>query len=233
VPRDTRREKVYTFGERLNEYRTFASLARTYGVSIDFHDFAWYSGIDTYDLLARLSMEYPDVPIIFCHSGYSIGGYIQGEELIRKALTIAGRAVGPGGSNIYLECGNWPAEYFEIALRDPNVGVTQLLWGADYGHVPQYIVADPGRTPPSYSTSMRRWSPVPAYQPDWWGWSLHQIDRIRDWVTQDEINLILGGNAVRVWNLPVPHERMFMCGRPDIWGVHWQESIREQNRGRA
>ena len=43
---------------------------------------------------------------------------------------------------------------------------------------------------------MKRWPRVPTYQIDWWGWSLHQIDRLRDWVTQDEINLILGGNAV-------------------------------------
>ena len=48
---------------------------------------------------------------------------------------------------MFLECGTWPAEYYHLALKDPNVGVTRLLWGADYGHVPQYIVANPGETP--------------------------------------------------------------------------------------
>ena len=66
---------------------------------------------------------------------------------------------------------------------------------------------------------------VPHYQPDWWGWGLHQIDKLRDLLTQDEINLILGGNAAKLWKLPVPYERMFLCGRPDIWGIDWEKSI--------
>jgi predicted TIM-barrel fold metal-dependent hydrolase len=172
-------------------------------------------------------VEFPDVPIIFCHAGYSIGGYARGAELIRRACEIAGLAVGSGASNIYLECGTWPAEYFKYAVEDPNVTVTQLLWGADYGHVPQYIVMQPGSDPGSYATSMKRWPRIPAYQPDWWGWMLHQIDKLRDSLSQDEINLILGGNAARIWDLPVPHERMFMAGRPDVWGVRWEESVRE------
>ncbi len=85
MPRDTSPDKVYTFKERLDEYRVFCELARTYGVSIDFHDFAWHLGFDTYDLLARIAIEFPDVPIIFCHAGYSIGGYARGPELVRSA----------------------------------------------------------------------------------------------------------------------------------------------------
>ncbi len=127
--------------------------------------------------------------------------------------------------NVFLECGTWPADYYHFALKDPNVGASRLLWGADYGHVPQYIVANPGEDPPTISSVMTQWPPIPAYQPDWWGYMLHQIDRLRDWVMQDEINLILGGNAARLWNLPVPHERMFMSGRPDVWGVQWRESM--------
>ena len=227
VPRDTSPDKVYTFRERLDEYRVFCELARTYHVSIDFHDFAWHLGFDTHDLLARIAIEFPDVPIIFCHAGYSIGGYARGAELVRRACEIAGLAVGSGASNVFLECGTWPAEYFEYAVRDPNVTVTQLLWGADYGHVPQYIVMQPGGDPSTYATAMKRWPRIPEYQPDWWGWMLHQIDKQRDSLSQDEINLILGGNAARIWDLPVPHERMFMNGRPDVWGVRWEESVRE------
>ena len=72
---------------------------------------------------------------------------------------------------------------------------------------------------------MKRWPPVPSYQGDWWGWSLQQIRTLRDWVTQDEINLILGGNAAKVFKLPVPFERMFPEGRPDLWGIYWQKSV--------
>ena len=102
-------KKVYTYAERLNEYRTFCELAQKYGVSIDFHDFAWGFEWDVYALLNRLSMEYPEVPIIFNHGGYSIGSYVEGGNVIRKACTVAGRAIGLGGSNVYLETGSWPA----------------------------------------------------------------------------------------------------------------------------
>jgi len=209
-----RRGKTPTPEERLNEFRTFAELAQKYGVTLDFHEFG------NYELLGRLAREYPDVPFIYCHGGYSIGGYVQGAEVIRRSCGLAGRC-----DNIYLETGTWPAEFFEIALKDPNVGVTQLIWGGDYGHVPQYIVANPGREPSSFSSVMKRWPPVPYYHIDWWGWALHQIHKIRDWVTQDEINLILGGNAAKIFKLPVPYERMFLEGRPDIWGMDWEKSI--------
>ena len=220
VPRNPDRTRIYTFEERLNEYRTFAELAQKYGVTVDFHDFSHGYEWDPYQLLSRLSREYPDVNFVFCHSGYSIGGYVMGADLIRKACSVAGHA-----NNIYLETGNWPAEYFEIALKDPNVGPTQLIWGGDYGHVPQYIVARPGGDPSSFSSTFKRWPPVPAYHIDWWGWALHQIHKIKDWVSQDEINLILGGNAARIFKLPVPYERMFLSGRPDIWGIGWEKSV--------
>jgi len=228
VPSNPDPKHVYTFRERLDEFRAFCDLAAKYGVAIDFHEFIRNDGWDPYQLLQRLAMEYPDVPIIFCHSGYSIGCYPEGAALIRKAVRVAGMASFKNGiGNIYLETGNWPAEYYKYALRDPNVGPTQLLWtGADYGNVPQYITAHPGEDPPTYTTSMRRWPPVPSYQPDYWGWALHQIHRLKDfnWVTQDEINLILGGNAARIFKLPVPFERMFPEGRPDLYGIYWKQS---------
>ena len=227
VARDWDHKKVYGFEERLNEYRTFMELARKYKVPIDFHEFAWGYEWDSWQLLARLANEYPDVTIIVCHSGYSIGAYIEGDSAIRKACAVAGRALGTDGrGNVYLETGTWPAEYYEIALKDPNVGSTHLIWtGADYGHVPQYIVAQPGRVPSSFSSAMSRWPLVPTYQADFWGWSLHQIHKLRDWVTQDELNLVLGGNAAKVFKLPVPFARMFPDGRPDLYGINWEKSV--------
>ena len=225
VPRDWAPEKVYTFSERLEEYRMFAKLARKYNVSMDFHEFAWGYEWDCWKIAARIANEFPDVPLILNHGGHSIGNYIEKDKAIRSALLVAGGGDKYPSNNVFLECGTWPAEYYEIAIKDPNVGVTQLIWGSDYGHVPQYIVANQGGDPSSFSTMMKRWPIVPHYQPDWWGWGLHQIDKLRDLLTQDEINLILGGNAAKLWRLPVPYERMFLCGRPDIWGIDWEKSI--------
>ena len=79
--------------------------------------------------------------------------------------------------------------------------------------------------PESFSTSMKRWPPVPEYQPDWWGWEVHQIEKLKNWYSQDEINLIVGGNAAKLFKLPVPYERMFLCGRPDINGVGYEKTV--------
>jgi predicted TIM-barrel fold metal-dependent hydrolase len=48
---------------------------------------------------------------------------------------------------------------------------------------------------------------VPAHMPDIQGWSLRQLDKLD--IPQDDLNLILGGNAVRLFKLKVPHTRMF------------------------
>ena len=124
--------------------------------------------------------------------------------------------------------GTWTAEWIRMAVEDPNVGPTQLLWGSDYGNVPQYLTTDcrrDGKIARSFSSSMKRWQATPAYQSDWWGWERTQIELLKQWVGQDEVNLILGGNAAKLFKLPVPYERMFLCGRPDINGIYWKESI--------
>lgn len=221
VPRNSTPKNVYTFRERLDEWRRFMDLAAKYDVVIDFHEYVFRDGWDPYHLLYRLFAEYRDVPILICHGGYSIGDYAVGADIIRKSCKAAGMA-----ENVFLETGTWPAEYYEIPLKNPNVGSTKLIWtGADYGNVPQYIIAQPGQEPSSFSSSMMKWSRVPSYQGDWWGWTLQQIRKIRDWVTQDEINLILGGNAAKIFKLKVPYERMFPEGRPDLWGIHWKKSV--------
>jgi hypothetical protein len=53
---------------------------------------------------------------------------------------------------------------------------------------------------------LRKQPPV-NHQVDVWGWSLRELQRLD--VAQDDLNLILGGNAARVYNLPVPHNRLF------------------------
>ena len=110
-------------------------------------------------------------------------------------LEIARPAVAAGKQ--YLSgVGHLAGRVLHVRPQDPNVRVSQLIWGADYGHVPQYIVATRGR-PVQLHDRHARWPRVPKIQTDWWGWVLHQIDKLRDYVSQDEINLILGGNAAR------------------------------------
>ena len=188
TPRDWRREKIYTFKERLEEMRLFWELARDYEVSIDFHEFTWVYGFDTWQLLNQLLIEFPGVACIINHGGYSIGFYVEGERPIKKALAVAGFPMGNRKSTNSFA--SWKMPSYRLALEDPNIGPYQLLWGSDYGHVPQYIVAQPGKQPSSFSTAMKRCPAGAGYQYSWWGWGLHQIDKLRDYVTQDELNLI-------------------------------------------
>jgi len=46
-----------------------------------------------------------------------------------------------------------------------------------------------------------------THQVDCWGWSLDQMDRLD--ISQDDLNLILGGNAIRLFKLKFPLTRMF------------------------
>ena len=89
VPRDWDPKKVYKFEERLEEYRIFADLARKYKVSLDFHEFSWGYEWDTWKIAARIANEYPDVPLILCHAGHSIGSYAERDAAIRKACMVA------------------------------------------------------------------------------------------------------------------------------------------------
>jgi hypothetical protein len=40
-----------------------------------------------------------------------------------------------------------------------------------------------------------------------WGWSLREIGRLN--IPQDDLNLILGGNACRLYQIKPPFTRMF------------------------
>ncbi|MDP6258332.1 MAG: hypothetical protein QGH63_04505, partial [Rhodospirillales bacterium] len=45
------------------------------------------------------------------------------------------------------------------------------------------------------------------HQVDVWGWSLKQLLKLE--CTQDDLNLVLGGTAARIYKLTVPHSRLF------------------------
>ena len=230
TPRHWEPNYIYTFQERFDEYSIFCELAQKYNVPLAYHELQWDDlYFDPWVLLNTLIHKFPDVKFVVNHGGQSIGDYVFSDWKIRKSLNIAGKYTGRCASpNVYLEVGTWQAEWIRMAIEDPNVGPTQLLWGSDYGNVPQYITSDTRRDDYHYartfSTSMKRWRATPAYQTDWWGWEVSQIEKLKQWVGQDEINLVLGGNAAKLFKLPVPCERMFLCGRPDIDGIYWDQT---------
>jgi predicted TIM-barrel fold metal-dependent hydrolase len=144
-----------------------------------------------------LASVFPDVPLIIDHGG------VQGwwsERLQEDCLHVAA-----SHSNVYLETGLWWTELYERALADPNIGADKLLWGTDWGaSIPFH--SQPGRYPPSYAVQLRKKGPV-NHQVDFWGWSMREMSHLR--IPQDDLNLILGGNAVRLFKLPMKHTRMF------------------------
>jgi len=151
----------------------------------------------------ELAAEYPDVTIVMQHGGME-GWW--GEWMVERCCHVAA-----SHENVYLEVGMYWAELLVKVLRDPNIGPEKLVWGTDWGasHV---VYAQPGQYPSSYITQVRKWG-IPAHQPDYWGWCLRQILKatfIYD-ISQDDLNLVMGGNAVRIWKLheKVPHRRLF------------------------
>lgn len=79
------------------------------------------------------------------------------------------------------------------------------------------------RTDPTFIWNNRNnWKTVGhevCYQPDYYGWSTHQIHRLKDLdlCTQDEINLIIGGNAVRLYKIKLDSRYTFCSNRPDLY----------------
>lgn len=150
-----------------------------------------------------VAAAYPDVPIIMCHGG------MQGwwsEMYMDRVLHVAA-----SHSNVFLETGLYWADLYEKPLRDPNIGVERLLFGTDWGaSIPQQWV--PGFKPASFADQSRKQG-IPAHQVDYYGWSLRQLGKAADQLDlpQDDLNLILGGNAVRLFKLEdkVPHTRLF------------------------
>jgi predicted TIM-barrel fold metal-dependent hydrolase len=139
-----------------------------------------------------LAVAYPDVPIIMEHAGIEGGWW---EHFYDQCLHVAS-----GHKNIYLECGRFWSELYYRALNDPSVGAQKLMFGTDWGaSLPLY--SNTGRYPAVYTRQDVN-AGIPRHQPDIWGWSLRQLSKLE--ISQDDLNLILGGNAVRLYNLRTP-----------------------------
>lgn len=139
-----------------------------------------------------LAVAYPDVPIILEHAGIEGGWW---EHFYEQCLHVAA-----GHKNVYLETGRYWKELYYKALEDPSVGPEKIIWGTDWGaSLPLY--SNVGRVPPVYTRQNVK-EGIPRHQHDIWGWSLRQIASLD--ISQDDMNLILGGNAVRLYNLRTP-----------------------------
>jgi predicted TIM-barrel fold metal-dependent hydrolase len=206
LPADHSRRRTIGQTERLDQMRPTMEVARKHKTVVQVHSGVvmgyplthhfWPETLHPIWLL-DIAQEYPDVPIVFNHGGVQGGRW---EHFFEEALLVAG-----ANDNVYLETGLWWSELYDKALRDPNVGAEKLLWGCDWGaSIPFH--SQPGQRPGAFAVQLRKQPPV-NHQVDVWGWSLRELQRLD--VAQDDLNLILGGNAARVYNLPVPHNRLF------------------------
>lgn len=216
--------KPPSYEQRVEEWCAIAELAIKHDLVAHFHEYGMQSGMsikpsEAYDVLGMVCARYPECKILINHGGG------QREEEIREALRLAGYH-----PNIYYETGYWKAEHYEMAIWDANIGPSRLVWGGgDTGsriwmhhrlrpgakYLPEHQIFYNKMTWPAENEPKEL-----PYQPDWYGWATHQIHRLKDLnlATQDQINLIVGGNAARIYNLPTPKpmNEMFAHGRLDL-----------------
>lgn len=176
-------------------------VCRKYKVPFRYHTglpggyaIAYHASLHTYNPLwvHTLAVAYPDVPIILEHGGIEGGWW---EHFYEQALHVAA-----GHKNIYLETGRWWSDLYYKALEDPSVGAEKLIWGTDWGaSLPVY--SNLGRRPAGYTRQNVK-EGIIRHQVDIWGWSLRQLANLD--ISSDDLNLILGGNAVRLYNLRTP-----------------------------
>ena len=204
-----------TRAERFKEWCAIAELATHYDVPVYFHDYSHISMEDPFSMIANVCQKYPGFKVIIAHGGGQL------PEDINRACYLAGLF-----EHIYLETGYWRAEYYEMALKNYQLGASKLIWGGgDTGSRVWYMQ----NTMPGYKYTPANWiwfnrnnwksgNRELSYQPDYYGWSTHQVHRLKDLdlCTQDEINLIIGGNAVRLYKIKLDPRYTFCYDRPDL-----------------
>jgi len=198
--------KTYNQSERMDELRRTMDLGRKYKVAVTVHTGTaggypiphtyWPENWHPY-WVHDLAAEYPDVNIIFAHGGMQ-GGCMT--DLVDQCILVCSNY-----NNVYLETGLYWTDLYYKALAYPNVGPEKLIWGSDWG-ASQPVQTRLGTHPQTFSMQVHNQGIV-KHQVDIMGWSLRQIDRLD--ISQDDMNLILGGNAARLFGLKLPLTRMF------------------------
>ncbi|MBI4296300.1 MAG: amidohydrolase family protein [Chloroflexi bacterium] len=194
----------------MREMMMICDLARSYNVPIryhcgtnvgyegHYHSHPWnFNPLWAHDL----AMMFPEVPLIMEHGG--IEGWWW-ERLYEECLAVAA-----SHKNVYLETGRYWTELYYKALADRNIGPEKLIWGTDWGaSLPVQTNLGNKYLPPTYTEQVRK-DGIVRHQVDIWGWSLKQLLKLD--ISQDDLNLILGGNAVRIYKLRTPGglSRMF------------------------
>ena len=199
--------------ERFEHICKFMELAREYKKVVTYHTGfpAGYAGGTQssqghYErdhanplLCHQVAAAYPDVPIIMEHAGIEGTGYRT--DIYDQCLTVA-----RSHHNVYLECGQWWAELYKKPLQDPNIGAEKLVWGTDWGAASSPQSWMPGCEPETFCDQNINIG-LPAHQIDVFGWALREVGKLN--IPQDDLNLILGGNAVKMMNIKTPFTRLF------------------------
>lgn len=200
------KQKTLSQTERMDDLRKVMDLARKHDVPVRTHTGTpmgypvsytfWPESI--HPMWVRdLAAEYPEVKIIFDHGGMQGGRW---DHWVKECCLVAANH-----DNVYLETGLYWTELYHQPLSDPNIGPEKLIWGTDWGaSIP--IHTQPGGNPQTFAAQLRK-EGIVQHQVDVMGWSLRQVSRLN--ISQDDLNLILGGNAIRIYKLPFPLSRMF------------------------
>jgi predicted TIM-barrel fold metal-dependent hydrolase len=201
-----RAKKTLSQTERMGQLRKVMEVARKHNVPVRVHSGSPMGYPITYGYwpenwhpywIHDLAAEYPDVPIVFDHGGMQGGNM---DNLVSECIQVAANH-----DNVYLETGLYWTDLYHKALLNPNVGGEKLIWGTDWGaSIPTY--AHIGAHPQTYGMQIRKGGIV-THQVDVMGWSLKQIARLD--ISQDDLNLILGGNALKLYKIGFPLTRMF------------------------
>ncbi len=237
-----------TIDERYDQWMGLCELGAKYDVPLHFHDGmlgVHRKGWENYDANAfvqKVCLANPKAKVVYNHGCKDVLGIpddMSYDDAWKEFYTMAASL-----DNLYLECGGWSETNFRIAF-ECGMPAHRIMWGHDYGNVPQYLFREGHlknvevlhrgpftridetwkyrATDSLFGGGYKGFPSVPTYQSDFYGWGMRTMDRVGDWMTQDEINLMMGGTAARLYKIPVPRSRMFPEARPDIFGDNWKE----------
>jgi predicted TIM-barrel fold metal-dependent hydrolase len=213
----TSKKKLISWDERLDQICQIMEVARKYKCPVSYHTgipigatwldmarsraHAEMSDNGNPLLCHEVASLYPDVPMIMSHGGIEASGYYMDDY--EKCLNVAA-----SHDNVFLETGQWWAELYDKPLMDPNIGAKKLVWGCGWGQGNLTQQWMPGEIPTTYNAS-NIYAERSPLQPDVWGWSLRELGRLN--IPQDDLNLILGGNAAYLFKIktPLPYDRLF------------------------